>query len=156
MVTVSGRYSRASVALRDRLGTALDGKHVFTCLNPSLGVTFDVSEHLTAYASYGESNRAPSPIELTCAAENAPCRLPNAFVANPPLEQVVASTVEAGVHGGARFVRWHAGAFATRNEDDIVFVSAGPLTNDGYFHYVGQTRRAAPASSSRRAASASG
>lgn len=36
---------------------------------------------------------------------------------------------------------WHAGLFRTTNNDDILFISAGALTNEGFFSNVGQTRR---------------
>ncbi|MBN1237652.1 MAG: TonB-dependent receptor, partial [Gammaproteobacteria bacterium] len=142
-LTLSGRFNRTDVTLRDRLGTALDGDHRFERFNPAVGVTFDVSDDLMLYASYSESNRAPSPVELTCADEDDPCRLPNAFVADPPLEQVVARSFEAGVRGRAAALglEWHAGAFSTTNDDDILFVSAGALTNQGFFDNVGRTRR---------------
>jgi outer membrane receptor protein involved in Fe transport len=93
------------------------------------------------YLGYSEANRAPSPVELTCADEDDPCRLPNAFLADPPLEQVVAKTFEAGVRGKLGSGGWHAGLFRTTNEDDILFISAGTLTNEGFFDNVGETRR---------------
>lgn len=140
-LTVSARYNRVSVVLRDRLGTALDGKHEFDRLNPAVGLTFALNDDVTFYASYGESTRAPSPVELTCADADDPCRLPNAFVADPPLEQVVAKTLEAGLRGQAGSLDWHAGVFGTSNRDDILFISAGALTNQGFFDNVGRTRR---------------
>lgn len=140
-LTVAGRSNRSEVDLRDRAGTSLDGRHAFRRLNPALGLTFAISDETTFYAGYSESNRAPSPVELTCADADAPCRLPNAFVADPPLEQVVAKTVEIGIRGRSDAGRWHAGVFDTLNEDDILFVSAGALTNEGYFGNVGRTRR---------------
>src|SRR5690606_36138286 len=114
-LTLSGRYNRTDVTLRDRLGTALDGDHRFSRFNPAAGVVFDIREDVSFYAGYSESNRAPSPVELTCADENDPCRLPNAFVADPPLEQVVATTYEAGFRGRLPVagLEWHAGAFST-------------------------------------------
>ena len=93
------------------------------------------------YASYSESNRAPSPVELTCADEDDPCALPNAFLADPPLEQVIARTVETGARGVWQDIRWHAGVFRTANANDILFISAGALTNRGFFDNVGDTRR---------------
>lgn len=140
-LTLSGRFNRTDVTLRDRLGTALNGDHRFERFNPAAGATFELSEGVLFYAGYSESNRAPSPVELTCADEDDPCRLPNAFVADPPLEQVVARTFEAGVRGGGGAFDWHAGVFSTRNDDDILFISAGALTNQGYFDNVGRTRR---------------
>ena len=140
-VSVSGRYNRARVRLRDQLGTALDGDHRFGKVNPALGVSYRTRLGPTVYASYSQSNRVPSPVELTCADEDAPCRLPNAFLADPPLRQVVARTTEAGARGKLGLVDWRAGWFATGNDDDILFVSAGARTNEGYFDNVGRTER---------------
>ncbi len=139
-LTASGRYNRTHVVLEDQLDDDLDGDHTFQRFNPALGVTVDAGA-LTFYAGYSEANRAPSPVELTCADEDDPCRLPNAFLSDPPLEQVVAKTFEAGVRGRFRDGRWHAGLFRTTNDDDILFVSAGALTNQGFFANVGETRR---------------
>jgi iron complex outermembrane receptor protein len=140
-LSLAGRYNDVRVTLRDGLGTALDGDHGFRRFNPALGLSFDVTERLSAYLGYSESNRAPSPVELTCADEDAPCRLPNAFLSDPPLEDVVARTLEAGLRGTWGGGRWHLGVFSTRNEDDILFVSAGTLAGEGYFDNVGRTQR---------------
>jgi iron complex outermembrane recepter protein len=140
-LTLSGRYNTSEVTLRDQLGTALDGDHEFNRFNPAIGMTYALSSDVTFYAGYSESNRSPSPVELTCADEDDPCRLPNAFVADPPLAQVVAKTLEAGVRGATERLAWHAGVFSTTNHDDILFISAGALTNQGYFDNVGRTRR---------------
>ena len=139
-LTVSGRYNRTKVELEDQLDDDLDGDHSFNRFNPALGFTSG-TEALTFYAGYSEANRVPSPVELTCADEDDPCRLPNAFVADPPLEQVVAKTYEFGVRGSLGSGRWHAGVFRTTNDDDILFISAGALTNQGFFDNVGETRR---------------
>jgi outer membrane receptor protein involved in Fe transport len=140
-LTLSGRYNYSEVELRDQLGTALNGDHRFERFNPAAGLTWRLSPAVQLYASYSESNRAPSPVELTCADEDDPCRLPNAFLADPPLEQVVAHSIEAGARGQLGAMRWHAGAFQTDNEDDILFISAGALTSEGFFDNVGETRR---------------
>ena len=140
-LTVSARYNRSRVILRDRLGTALDGDHVFRRLNPAASANYQATKNLAFYASYGESSRAPTPVELTCADEDAPCRLPNAFLADPPLEQVVASTMEAGARGDAALFRWQLAWFRSRNADDILFISAGAFTNEGYFDNIGTTMR---------------
>jgi iron complex outermembrane receptor protein len=139
--TVSARYNDTRVELRDQIGTELSGDHSFTRFNRAAGLTYRPSKHFGLYASYGESNRAPSPVELTCADEDDPCSLPNAFLSDPPLEQVVARTIEVGARGAWRHGRWHAGVFRTKNDDDILFISAGQLTNQGFFDNVGETRR---------------
>jgi iron complex outermembrane recepter protein len=139
-LTLSGRYNRTEVELEDQLDDDLDGDHTFQRFNPAAGIAARLGA-VTFYAGLSEASRAPSPVELTCADEDDPCRLPNAFVADPPLEQVVAQTFETGVRGVWDRGRWHAGWFRTTNDDDILFVSAGALTNEGFFANVGETRR---------------
>lgn len=145
-VTLSGRYNDTRIRLADRSGETpeLNGSHRFSRFNPAAGITFNPSSALTLYASYGESARAPSPVELACASEDAPCNLPNAFLADPPLEQVVAKSLEAGLRGtNAAGLRWSAGAFHTINRDDILFqTTGGTQANVGFFDNVGDTRRA--------------
>jgi outer membrane receptor protein involved in Fe transport len=140
-LTLSGRWNKTEIELRDQLGTALNGDHSFTRFNPAAGVAYDVNEQVNVYTGYSESNRAPTAMELTCADPDDPCRLPNAFLSDPPLEQVVAKSWEAGVRGSLPAFDWHFGLFHTTNEDDIIFISAGALTNEGYFDNVGETRR---------------
>jgi outer membrane receptor protein involved in Fe transport len=67
--------------------------------------------------------------------------LPNAFVADPPLDQVVAHTWEAGIRGRRNGFSWNTSFFRTAATDDILFISSGPLTNTGHFQNVGNTRR---------------
>lgn len=95
-LTLSARYNHTRVGLSDRLGTALNGRHRFERLNPAVGLNYTPTPGLTAYASYNEGSRAPTAIELGCADPKTPCKLPNAFASDPPLEQVVARTWEAG------------------------------------------------------------
>jgi outer membrane receptor protein involved in Fe transport len=143
VLSLSGRYNQTDVTLRDQLGTALTGDHEFKRFNPAVGLTMALAGGVGAYASYAESNRAPSPVELTCADPDDPCRLPNAFLADPPLADVVAKTIEAGIRGktASEAMQWQAGVYRTANEDDILFISAGALTNEGFFDNVGRTRR---------------
>lgn len=143
-LTLSGRYNRAQIKIQDRSGSApaLNGDHSFTRFNPALGLTFNPSDRLTAYASYNEGMRAPTPIELTCADPAAPCKLPNNFLADPPLKKVVAKTIEAGARGkwGAAS-NWSAAIYRTESKDDIQFISSGGALNAGYFANIGDTRR---------------
>ena len=120
---------------------SLDGQYVFSRFNPAAGATFSPFLYLTAYASYSESSRAPTSIELGCADPNNPCSLPNALAGDPPLHQVVTRTVEAGLRGGQeRNLSWSAGWFRGENRNDILFV-ASPQTGNGYFKNFGQTLR---------------
>jgi iron complex outermembrane receptor protein len=145
-LTAAGRYNLSFVGLDDQYGTELNGFHKFERFNPSAGLTYAFMPELTVYGNYSESSRAPTPVELTCANPEAPCKLPNAFLSDPPLDQVVAKTWEAGFRGriaqfyGGKF-DWNAGVFQTENHDDILFISSGRLANQGYFDNVGKTRR---------------
>jgi outer membrane receptor protein involved in Fe transport len=86
-------------------------------------------------------NAETTPVELTCADPEDPCRLPNAFVSDPPLEQVVARTFEAGARGSHRGVNWALAGFNTAVRDDIIFVSSGTRRGEGHFQNVDRTDR---------------
>jgi iron complex outermembrane receptor protein len=144
-LTASLRFNVSALTLEDRLGDALSGHHVFNRLNPALGVSYQPLPVVGGYAGYSESTRAPTPLELTCASETDPCRLPNGFIADPPLRAVVARTFEMGVRGRWKRERgtldYVVAAFRTTNADDILFISSGAVANRGYFSNVGDTRR---------------
>jgi outer membrane receptor protein involved in Fe transport len=139
----SVRADRTDITLIDQLGTALNGEHRFARIEPSLGVVWSPSTALTVYARYDEGLRTPTPVELTCADPKAPCALPNAFAADPPLKPVIARTVELGARTpDTAPLRWSLALFRTRLQDDIEFVTSGlGAGNLGYFRNVGQTER---------------
>ncbi|MBI5862611.1 MAG: TonB-dependent receptor [Rhodocyclales bacterium] len=142
-ITTSLRYNHTRVTTVDQLNPGvspnLDGDFTYTKLNPSLGVTWQLSPAVTAFASMGQGNRTPSPIELACADPANPCSLPNAMQSDPFLKQVVTRTLEAGLRGQSGPWKWNAAAFTADNRDDILFV--GTSTSQGYFSNVGRTRR---------------
>ncbi|HTS28843.1 MAG TPA: TonB-dependent receptor [Bryobacteraceae bacterium] len=145
--TVSGRYNRAAIDNRDRIDPgggpgSLDGQYVFDRLDPSAGVTFSPTHFVNLYASYAESSRAPTSIELGCADPDNPCNLPNALAGDPPLKQVVTRTFEAGVRSGQgeSHLNWSAGWFRATNDNDLLFVTSN-VTGNGYFKNFGQTLR---------------
>ena len=145
-LTLSGRYDRSEIDNRDALTPgggpgSLDGNHSFSRFNPSVGVSFVATKSLSLYASYSQSSRAPSSIELGCADPANPCRLPNAMAGDPPLDQVVTGTWEAGARGTLNdIISWNAGVFSADNRDDILFV-ADDQAGFGYFRNFGKTRR---------------
>jgi outer membrane receptor protein involved in Fe transport len=148
-LTLSGRQNHTRTKIADQTGENpdLDGSHSFSRFNPAAGITYQFSKELNFYGGYSESTRAPTPVELTCADEDAPCKLPNQFLADPPLKQVVAKSWEGGLRGqlgdasGDRF-NWHFGLFRTTNVDDILFqATGGSSSNEGFFANVGDTRR---------------
>ena len=146
-VTLSGRYNRAQVKIinkGDAIDDRLNGNHTFSRFNPAIGVNFNPSPKLTAYATYNEGMRAPTPMELTCADPEAPCKLPNSFLADPPLKKVVSRTMELGARGKiGDGSSWNAAIYRTDLKDDIQFISSNltTATNLGYFQNVGDTRR---------------
>lgn len=144
-LTVAGRLNVAQIDLKDQTGTALNGNHSFARFNPAAGLTYQITSGLSLYGGYSESNRTPTPAELSCASPASPCSLTNFFVADPSLKQVVGHTYEAGLRGrfavgqGAR-VTWNAGLFRTDSDDDILF-TASPVQGRGFFQNIGATRR---------------
>lgn len=143
-LTLSARYDTARAIIEDRSGqdAALDGTHRFSRLDPAAGINFNPTPSLTAYASYSEGMRAPTPIELTCADPDAPCKLPNEFLADPPLAKVVSSTYETGARGKWHGVAWSAAVYRTDLRDDLAFIPSGAgAANAGFFRNVGRTRR---------------
>ncbi|MDH5357081.1 MAG: TonB-dependent receptor [Gammaproteobacteria bacterium] len=155
-LTLGGRYNRIEI---DISGTSKGGtknlnetgeKHVFKRFNPSVGLTYAIEDNLNVYGSYSESNRAPTPSELTCAEPTSPCAYPNAFLADPPLDDVVAKTVEAGLRGQQANFNWNAGVYYTELKDDLFFfpededvsVSPDPRFTLGNFANIDKTARA--------------
>ncbi len=126
-LTLGGRYNRIAVGIA---GSSKGGTqdlneaaetHVFQRFNPSVGLTYAIEDNLSVYGSYSESNRAPTASELTCSEPTSPCAYPNAFLADPPLDDVVAKTVEAGLRGQQANFNWNAGVYYTELEDDLFF-----------------------------------
>ncbi len=160
-LTTSARANSTDVKLRDLSGERpeLNGAHAYSRVNPSIGLVWLVDDGHSLYASVGESNRAPTPIELACneyvydlAVEYAvadggeaddidfECRLPNAFLADPPLEDVVARYFEFGARGrvGAA-ASYNLSLFRTDNKNDILFQTTGRAT--GLFANIDRSRR---------------
>ncbi|WP_415887572.1 TonB-dependent receptor [Neptuniibacter sp. QD29_5] len=142
-LTLSGRYNYTRIEMVGIGDNNLDltGNHTFDRFNPAIGLAYQVTDKVNYYGSYSESSRAPTPAELSCADPDDPCKLPNGFVSDPPLEQVVSKTFEVGARGNSQGYGWNAGLFHTTNHDDIIFQNAGGLTSEGYFDNVGKTRR---------------
>ena len=159
-LTLSLRANDTDVTLRDQSGMRpeLNGDHNFNRLNPALGVTWQAAENHNLYASLSRSSRAPTPIELACnegvfelavkfAIERGDdpddvdfeCRLPNAFLADPPLDDVVSHSLEIGARGSFGDIAYTAGVFHTTNRNDILFQTTGRST--GLFANVDKTRR---------------
>jgi iron complex outermembrane receptor protein len=159
-LTVSARVNSTDVELMDRSGNRpeLNGDHNYIRTNPAIGLTWQVNESHNLFTTYSESSRAPTPIELACnegvfdlavafaiekgedpSEVDLECRLPNAFLADPPLDDVVAKSFEIGARGFLGSINYQAGVFHTTNQDDILFQTTGRST--GLFANVDETQR---------------
>ena len=111
-----------------------------------MGATYKFTPEFTGYAGYSEANRAPTPLELGCADPLHPCTIDNFLVSDPPLKQVVARTVEAGIRGTHDLgpdigqLGWTVGGFRTESANDILNVPS-QVQGFGYFRNVGTTLR---------------
>ena len=143
--SLSGRYNAAQITTTDLTGDNPDinGTSTFRRFNPAVGATWQASTSVNVFGSVSQGMRVPTPVELTCADPSAPCTLPNIFVADPPLNAVIATTYEAGVRGRIDPSLYYAAAiYRTNLKDDIQFIGAGSgAVNAGYFANVGNTRR---------------
>lgn len=72
--TVAGRYNHSQIKLGDRFGDDLNGDHSFNRFNPSVGMTYNFLPGIVGYANYSEASRAPTPVELSCANPDDPCK----------------------------------------------------------------------------------
>ena len=146
-LSAGARLNVASISLFDQLGGGVSGEHEYTHINPVVGLTYKVTPELLAYASFAQSNRAPTPLELGCANPQQPCILSSFLVADPNLQQVVATTWEAGFRGEHNFsdnwgtLGWKAGAFHTVSQNDIMNIPDPFQQGFGYFANVGNTLR---------------
>lgn len=145
-ITASGRYNQTRIRNSDAIHPgggldSLDGDHSFSRLNPALGLSYAPSRQWNAYLGYSEGSRAPTSVELGCANPANPCKLPNAMAGDPPLEQVVTRSLEAGLRGRtAGGLIWNLGLFRAENRNDILFV-ADNVSGFGYFKNFGKTLR---------------
>jgi outer membrane receptor protein involved in Fe transport len=145
ILNLSARYDRTAIRNRDRIspggGTgSLDSDQVFARVNPSAAIRWAPVRRLTFDAALGQTSRTPSAVELGCADPASPCRLPNALAGDPPLKQVVATTIEAGISVNVAPFALRIGLFRTVSRDDILFV-ASQASGFGYFCNFGRTRR---------------
>ena len=144
-VTAGGRYNYEDLSLDDPTGL-LTGDHLFTRFNPMAGATYKFNSNLSAFGSYAEANRAPTPAELGCANPAQPCVLAEFLVSDPNLQQVVSKTWQGGLRGnlspfGYGQLNWTADVFHTENYNDILTAISPVITTRGYFQNAGNTLR---------------
>ena len=139
--SLRGNLSQLGIADESGSDPRLNGRHRYAGLTPGLGLSWHPAEGLSAWLSWKEGMRIPTAMELTCADPQAPCRLPNAFVSDPPLSAVRARTLEAGLRrdtGGGQGLS--LALYRTTLSDDLSFVASG-AASAGYFRNAGATVR---------------
>lgn len=143
-MNVAARFNQDHVLMNDLLEDgegSLDGDHRFSQFNPAIGINYQLSDTSEFNISVAQSSRVPSPAELSCADENDPCRLPNGFVADPPLDQVVTHTIEAAFKYSTINFSNSVTLFHSVSTDDIIFQQAGSTSSRGYFVNIDKTQR---------------
>ena len=141
----SGRYNRARVRIDDRSGDApeLNGDHRFSRFNPALGLNFNPSEQLTAYATYNEGMRGAD-------GDRTHLRRPgSAMQAAQQLPRRPAAEEGGGEDRRSRRARqagprlsWSAAVYPHRpRRRHPVHQQRRRGINAGYFQNVGKTRR---------------
>ena len=115
-------------------------KFTYRRLNPSFGLTHQLSGNLTVFGNWAQSNRAPTVIELGCADPEYPCIMPTGLQADPFLKQVVAQTIEGGLRWkNSQDYNLAVSVYQTDNKDDILFIASG-TPGLGYFNNFDKTR----------------
>jgi outer membrane receptor protein involved in Fe transport len=145
-LTAAGRFNSAQVDLEDELGGPVKGNHTYNRFNPSAGLTYRLTPLLQFYGNYAQTNRAPTPLELSCASAATPCSLLNFFVGDPNLNQVVAHTYELGLRGqtetgpNGQWI-WSLAAYHTENDNDIIYETTVYNPNLAFYTNAGRTLR---------------
>lgn len=143
-LSLAARYNKSKVQMNDLIESgpgSLDGTHNYHHFNPAIGLSFSGFDNLTLKASYSQSSRTPSPAELSCADEEDPCKLPNGFVSDPPLKQVIVTTAEVGAIYHKPNQQYSLTLYSSISDDDIIFQQAGSKPSQGYFVNIEKTKR---------------
>jgi len=143
-LNLAARYNNSQISMNDLIDSgpgSLDGVHKYNHFNPALGLSYSGLDNLTLKASYSQSSRTPSPAELSCADEEDPCKLPNGFVSDPPLEQVIVTTGEVGAIYHKPNQQYSLTLYSSVSENDIIFQQAGNKPSQGYFVNIDKTKR---------------
>ena len=147
-LTAGARFNLAKIGLADQTGLDpnLNLDNTYQRINPVVGLTYTIIPALTLYGGYSEANRAPVPLESACSDPQRPCTLESALAGDPPLQQVVSHTIEAGGRGSIPLpnaygaLTYKAGYFHTSLSNDIL-TEQSTLSGQGFFANVPETLR---------------
>ncbi len=144
-VGLSGRYNYSTLKRSGTSNTAtyvINDDRTFESFNPAAGLTYNLSDNVTAYAGYSVESRAPTPNGMYCTDMESACALDLFFVADQPLKQVSTRTFEIGLRGqrpafGGQFA-WNMRLFDRAAKDDFWFIQ---FIDRPMFASIGDTRR---------------
>ena len=141
-VTLSGgaRWDYVRVPFSNEIA-GRDTTSTFTRLSPRAGASVDLGGGARAYASIGQSFRAPAILELGCADPDATCPLPFALGDDPPLRPVRATTYEVGGRWLRGVAELDASLYHTAVRDEIFFIASEQALYAGYFTNLARTQR---------------
>ena len=147
-VTAGARYNIANIDLADVSGQnpELNSSNSYNRINPVVGATYQFAPALTIYGGYSEANRAPTPLESACSNPNRPCVLETALVSDPPLQQVVSHTFEAGARGvysipqDRGVLTYKAGYYHISSTNDIINEPSA-ISGQGFYVNAPETLR---------------
>lgn len=145
--TGGARMDVVQIPFRNRLRPERDTTNAYWHVSPRGGVDIALGRGASAFASIGRSFRAPAVIELACADPEEPCPLPFALGDDPPLDPVVATTVETGARWAAGPLALDLAVYRTNVRDDIFLFpyedesEPAGSTIDGFFANIPLTRR---------------
>ena len=109
--------------------------------SPKVGLNYQVTDQFRGFVAFNTGFRAPAALELSCADATAPCALPFALGADPPLKPVKVLDYETGIDFEPRErTNLDVVGFLSDVRDDILFVQ--PSATTGFFQNVSRTRRA--------------
>ena len=146
-LTAGARYNYSEVDNVDKRSASAQAEGSLTevqswgRVNPTVGLTYRLNEQNSTYVSYGESNRAPTSIEMGCSNPEIACTLPTQMADDPPLDDVVAKTFEFGFRTSQKDLDISGALYRSVNHDDLQFINTNAQNGLGYFDNIGKTIR---------------
>jgi outer membrane receptor protein involved in Fe transport len=134
-----GDYVRLPIT--DLRTPANGGTNTYWRASPKVGLNYRLADDMRGYLAFNTGFRAPAALELSCADATAPCALPFALGADPPLEPVIVLDYETGLDfEPAERTNLDVVGFVSDVRNDILFVQ--PTATTGFFQNAAHTRRA--------------
>jgi hemoglobin/transferrin/lactoferrin receptor protein len=96
-------------------------------LSPKLGVIWDLDPMANVFASYAHGFRAPKPSQVNGGVTNLTATNPYTSIGNPDLKPETSDTIELGIRGRGKVLRYSASLFKGKYKD---FIAGNVLVED--------------------------